>query len=239
MNENEQNNERVVNLAENRLSPEEPTIEEEATAEPTEEQVAEEPKKPRGRPRKSVESNAPKEKKEKKYDTFDGLPPLTPYRNVHPHMTIVLKVFGDEEEKADIVVRPGDEILLNEKDRRHYRNDVNFLKGDIIPDSPEIAASVTNKGSNIMTEQQIHYLVFNSKDANDLSDKIEEITSINTLRRIREECGLGRQDKPMSWTDMIDKHIKARHELKGGVVTAHDKHGHMEVTREGGIGKNT
>jgi len=182
----------------------------------------------------------PAEKAEEpKYDTFDNLPPLTSFRNMHPHMTIVWNIHGDEEEKADTVIRPGDEVLLNEKDRRHYRTDVNLLNGNMVPDTPERAASVTNKGQNIMTEMQIHYLVLNSENADDLSEKIEDITAVNTLRRVREECGVGKQDKPMSYTEMIDRHIIARHEATGGKVTAHDKQGHMVVEKEGGLGKNT
>lgn len=139
----------------------------------------------------------------KEYNTFDGLPDIVEYINTTEAVTIYVEIYGDERERIPKAIHPGDQVLLNEADRRKYSKTNHILSGDLAINSPDLAKRIITRGQNVMNNTQIKYLIEKCPDAQKLEMKVEEITSINTLNRVRKE--IIKQDKPYSWISTLDK----------------------------------
>jgi len=128
------------------------------------------------------------------------------YRNVTERERMFLEIFGDEAEREIKQVAPNETVYLSDKDIRKYKDDVRFLEGRIVPVGSEQEVASTHEISDIMTPNQIKFFIKNTETSEALKEKIKDLRSRETVRRLLIEAKS--QDRSYSFIVSLEDKLK-------------------------------
>jgi hypothetical protein len=132
------------------------------------------------------------------------------YKNVTENELMIFEIFGDEEEKHMVKIKPNETVYLTEKDLKNHKNDLRFLQGRIVPVGSDQEVSLTNEANDTMTELQIEYFIKNTETATTLSEKIAPLKSVHTVGRLLKEAKKPEHMKTYEFVSILEQKF---HEL--------------------------
>lgn len=156
---------------------------------------------------------------------------LIEFKNVTENEIMVFEVWGDEDFKHVIELKPNETVFLCDKDLKAHTNDIRFLQGRIVPVGSDKELSLTNELGDIMSDIQIEYFVKNVSDVDLLAEKLQSLRSINTVTRLLKEAKKPESMKTYSFVSTVEEYLSQLVKNKESIIGKKEKEDSTNIAK--------